>query len=492
MASITEQKTDVIDAKNLSGNRPLYHYIYLILLIETHGLSIWFRVSLSPITDVLEHEFNTTTSGIGILSSVFFIVYVVSQIPVGLFLQIHDAALTLVFSTFGLCILCLIFPLTTPSLTCASVVRALAGFVTAPIWISGISLIGELFGNNNLSLCVAIVAMSGGVHIFMGNILQAEMYKKYHNWTAVYFFVSIILLFCGIGFLSCVFCERKYKASAIKNNKHCTFKRIKNINDEQSDMKISTCKKLKISMLKTLSLWLNWHVAFIAFLYGIIYYGAAGLWLVPYLMTKYSYSRSLAAFISGLLYLSASVSFIIYGEWTRRIKKRKIFIVVSGILYISFVIFIYVPALPLWLVVSLNLITGIASGVFPILFTLTREYNWYYNNEETSTAFINMILGLSASFCQYIVGLLLDLNHKETEYTVKEYNFAFMIIPIGLGIALFFSLFLKETNGTNVDWGENSNDLVSTSFGAPIYGQINSAHDITATNGSEMKIVEKL
>ena len=66
--------------------------------------------------------------------------------------------------------------------------------------------------------------------------------------------------------------------------------------------------------------------------------------------------------------------------------------------------------MPAFMVKMLNIITGIAGGGFPMMFTLIREYNWYYGNAETATGFVNTIVLSSAFFGQYTIGALLDLS----------------------------------------------------------------------------------
>ena len=202
---------------------------------------------------------------------------------------------------------------------------------------------------------------------------------------------------------------------------------------------------------------------------GVIFFGIFQLWIVPYLMTKFKYSREFASIISGIALLSTGVSSIVCGELSRRTERRKIFCVLGSIFCASFVLFIYIPSMPTFIVILLNIITGIAGGCFPMIFTLTREYNWYYGNAETATGFVNTIMLCSAFFGQYTIGALLDLKWEERDdsnineldgnriYTVDDYNFAMILVPICLSIAIVTSLFFKETYGINIDYGDKDN-----------------------------------
>merc|ERR1712048_1294017 len=76
----------------------------------------------------------------------------------------------------------------------------------------------------------------------------------------------------------------------------------------------------------------------------------------------------------------------------------------------------------------------------------------------------SMFKTLSGFIGQLSIGALLDRHWEDRHdsvvnddgnrvYTVEDYNFAMMIVPIFLAIAMIGVLFLKETNSVNVDYG---------------------------------------
>eukprot|EP01084_Bolivina_argentea_P125493 222341_1 len=290
--------------------RPFYDYLYIITSILFYGLVFLIRSSISPIEDVLRTEFNTTSSGIGFLSSSFFILYVVGQIPSGLFLQIYVAQLPLILSMFGLCILSLMFPFTTNSIIFASIIRALSGIATSGVWISLLSIVSNKFGNNYVSIIGGVGQMSGAIHVFIGNIIQSQLYQNYQVWKPIYYIIATLSFIYAIIFSFCIYKEYIWHNFKRKQNNIASTANISSMN-------------LKKSMLQTIKMYLNWMISFIIFSYSLIYLGIVGLWLIPYLMLKYDYSRTLSAIIAGFVYLFASVSAIVYGELSRRFKKKK-------------------------------------------------------------------------------------------------------------------------------------------------------------------------
>ncbi len=92
---------------------------------------------------------------------------------------------------FSLCISSFLFPFTTLiynsniSIFIASLIRFIAGALSAQVLIAGITLTGQRFGNNYVSSSTAIILITGSVHSFIGNIVQTEIYETYHKWKPI-------------------------------------------------------------------------------------------------------------------------------------------------------------------------------------------------------------------------------------------------------------------------------------------------------------------
>merc|ERR1711920_1099463 len=132
----------------------------------------------------------------------------------------------------------------------------------------------------------------------------------------------------------------------------------------------------------------------------------------------------------------------------------------------AFVAFIYMDAsmMPLPFVIFLCIVTGVAFSHFsPFVFTICREYNWFYGNTETAVSFVNMGLVLSGAVGQFTIGELLDIHYEGRAdaqladdgnrlYTVEDYNFALVIVPVCLCIMMISECLLKETMSKNLQY----------------------------------------
>merc|ERR1712154_32453 len=106
------------------------------------------------------------------------------------------------------------------------------------------------------------------------------------------------------------------------------------------------------------------------------------------------------------------------------------------------------PKTPIYVLFGCSLVTGIGWGGFPPPFWgMIREYNAFYHAEDMAVSLINSILQSGGFVAQYGIGLLLDyhwLNMRngndydangDRNYSVSDYEFAMICVPICFGIA---------------------------------------------------------
>jgi len=239
---------------------------------------------------------------------------------------------------------------------------------------------------------------------------------------------------------------------------------------EASNMKLSVYEQMKENLKQAASLYLNWVLGLIGFSAGVIFFGVYQLWMVPFLMVKYQYSRTLASIVVGVGLAGSAVAVITFGEISRRWKRRRILLFGSALLFCAFIALIYAPVLPLGVAIMLSFLTGAGFGCNPVLFVLGREYNWYYGAAETATGLINMIMMTSGFAGQYTIGVLLDYKWRgrngeeelvddgqSREYLASDYQFAFIVAPIAIVMMVLLIFTTKETKGKNLDYSDRGN-----------------------------------
>eukprot|EP01084_Bolivina_argentea_P158157 275543_1 len=174
--------------------------------------------------------------------------------------------------------------------------------------------------------------------------------------------------------------------------------------------------------------------------------------------TKFGYSRQLATFINGTFSISFAFSNVVIGKLSSKYKKRKIFYIIGSILLLPPIYIIYCDEnANIYVIVLMNVIAGIGTGLKSIIFASVREYNDYYGCSDIASSIVNTIGVSSAFIMQWLIGILIDHNwsnrdgeldeNNERIYVVKDYNEGFIVIPIMIGMNCFIAIFMRETNG---------------------------------------------
>jgi hypothetical protein len=355
-------------------------------------------------------------------------------------------------------------------LAAGCVVFFINGIVTGNALSVGLIFAGQRFGSSYLALCGGIVLIAGTAHNFIGGIIQASLFENYGVWKPIYWGLGCLMAAYFVIFVLCLLADNK---KGDDGKRSISFRKqssaLSNVSQSELDlMEMSVLQQLKKNMGQTVKMYLNWLLALTMFCAGVVFMGVMSLWLVPYLMVKFDYTRSTAATITGLAFISSGVGSILIGIISKKVRRRKVFLFEGNALLFAFVALIYLDAsvLSMPFVIILAIVTGIGFSHFsPFCFTICREYNWFYGNTETATAFVNMGLVLSGAVGQMIIGELLDIHWKGRSdhamdghlrvYTVEDYNFALIIVPICLGIMFFSEMALRETFSKNLEYETN-------------------------------------
>jgi MFS family permease len=175
------------------------------------------------------------------------------------------------------------------------------------------------------------------------------------------------------------------------------------------------------------------------------------LWGIPYLKAVYHLSPAEAVTISSCTFYGWIISGPIIGAFSDKIKRRRMPLTITGFFaaFLLCVIF-YVPGLELNTIYIVFFMIGFCCGSHPLCFALGKESN-PIQISGTSVAVTNMLIMAGGAIFQPVVGQLLDL-HSNTigqnglpVYSPADYTFALSVIPIGVSLGIFLSLFLKET-----------------------------------------------
>lgn len=177
------------------------------------------------------------------------------------------------------------------------------------------------------------------------------------------------------------------------------------------------------------------------------------LWGIPYLKTVYQLSAKEAVNISNYTFYGWIISGPIIGALSDKIKRRCLPLTITGFFAALLLgVVFYMPGLTTPQLYTIFFMIGFCCGAHPLCFALGKESN-PIQISGTAVAVTNMLIMAGGAIFQPMVGKLLDMHTSSRigidglpVYSAGDYSFALSVIPIGVAIGIFLSLFLKETH----------------------------------------------
>ncbi len=178
----------------------------------------------------------------------------------------------------------------------------------------------------------------------------------------------------------------------------------------------------------------------------------AGLWGVPYMTTLHGIPTTASSAITSTLLICYALGAIILGILSDRIGRRKP-VMVGGALVatIAWIPILFIPGVPLWLLILLVIVAGFANGSVTLGFAFSKE-SVPLRFAGTTSGIYNMGSILGVMILQPAIGWLLDRNWQGglvgavRVYDVVAYRWGFSLITALSVLALLASFFTTETH----------------------------------------------
>ena len=372
------------------------------------------RSSPGVIGDCLIHEFHINGCALGIFASSYYNAYMVMQIPVGVMLDRYGVRNMLSLSCFIAALGALIFSIS-DNLAMASFGRLLTGAGSACCFIGSVKLINQIFPKKKVAYMVGLTmlagtlggAMAGGPLGFLLDVLA---------WR------YMITIFAVIGF---VLTAIIYKYTNIKHK-----------NAHKEDNVVESVKVIAT----------NPQVWFLGIFGCLMYMPLAvlsDLWGTPFISTLYGIEKKYAAMIISSIYLGVCFGAPIVAYIASRLHRYKIVMLVSAITsLLAYSAVIYIPMQSQLTAAGMLFIGGFMFGGQCLVFTLITHI---VPAKRTGIALgvMNTIIMLSGSISEPIVGSLLDMSAGSNNFQVADYQYALIIVPIGILVSIISLKFIK-------------------------------------------------
>jgi MFS family permease len=354
-------------------------------------IGFYQRVAPAVITDRLMTEFSIGAAALGNLSAFYFYSYVAMQIPTGVIADRWGPRRLLTLGAGIAALGTLLFALA-PNLWWASAGRLLIGGSVAVAFVSMLKLASHWFTPRQFTLASGMALFTGIVGgVFAG--VPLRLLVEAFGWRPVMgATAAVTALLCAAIWLR--------------------------VRDDPADAGYASHYSGTHGETAHGSIWrglqevMSYRNSWLLMITPGGVAGAvmtfAGLWGVPWLMQVYGLNAREAAAITSAQLVAWALGGPLLGTWSERIGRRKPLYVATSILaLLGWSIVIYIPALPLPLLVGLLMLSGFVSGSIIIGFAYAKE-SVPLRLTGTSSGVVNMGTMMGVMFLQPAVGWMLD------------------------------------------------------------------------------------
>jgi len=401
------------------------------VLAFLYVMALFFRVSMAVVARDISADFNLSATQLGMLSSVFFIVYALAQIPLGILLDRFGGKIVVctlgVITTAGI----ILFALAT-GYHVALVGRVLLGIGTSCVLMGSLKIFTNWFTQQEFAAIAGFIMAIGNLGNLIATTPLAAAVSAF-GWRSALLFVALTQV-CATVLV--------YRVAA----------------DKPSVMEISPGTDVhatlsdSISAMEGLRSISGNHSFWLLGVLGFFYYGnfmlVQSLWGGPYLMDVFGASRSVAG---NVLFCSAGgfiLGCLCIGKIsTNVLKSRKITLLAGQSITLALFMFLLGPAESLSPATLKLLFLAIgffaSSGI--TIYPMVREM-FPHSIAGTAMSTLNFFVISGVAAIQLVVGIVLDqFPHASGIHSAAAYHQAFLFPFCGLAISILLFAFAKDT-----------------------------------------------
>jgi len=394
------------------------------------------RGSPNVMADDLMSSFQVDACALGILTGCYYNTYSALQVPGGTLMDTFKPRRVLTFAAVVCSVGTLIFSMA-DSVYIAAAGRALIGVGSAMAFLSCLKLGTLWFPSHKLPLIIGLTVALGTVGGVSAGYPLAWLVEAY-GWRHAMWLVAFIGF--GIAILGWIL-VRDTPPEELEHEV------LKSHGDSFAHIPETGLLTNIIEVVRKPQSWL------IAAYGGLMYVPLSAftdLWGTPFFMTAYNLDKATAATINSVMLIGLGLGSPLFPMLCNSLKafKPTVFISAFGALILMSVV-IYIPGLPLWLLIGCLFFSGIFLGGQFLAFSMTCSLN-PLSASGTAGGFHNMMCMLSGVIFMPFIGKILDLwwqggyVNGVRAYTTSDFTFALSSIVGCLIIACIIIVPIEE------------------------------------------------
>lgn len=384
----------------------------------------------------LMQAFNISATALGNLSAFYFYSYVAMQIPTGILADIWGPRRLLTTGAFIAGTGILMFALA-PSILWAYLGRFLIGGSVAVAFVGTLKLAAEWFPARFFSTVSGVALFFGIVGaVFAGTPLRLSVVA--FGWRYTMLVSAGVTFAIGAGIWLIV---RDHPAE----KGYAGF----------TDVAVAAGKNPRKQIISGIVEVLRYPNTWLLFVIpgGIVgcVLTFGGLWGVPYLSTHYGLPTSQAAGLNSAMLVAWAVGGPLFGGISDRVGRRKPLYILGCMLAVTaWAVILFLPSLPLPLLVIVLLVAGFTSGCMIISFVFAKE-SVPIHLSGTVNGVTNMGIMLGPTLLQPAVGWMLDrrwsgdLVDGIRIYNITAYHAGFILMIVWAMLSFGLLFFTRET-----------------------------------------------
>ncbi len=400
-------------------------------------IGFYQRVAPGVMTSELMTDFQLNAAGLGNLSAFYFYSYVAMQVPTGLLADHWGPRRLLSLGATVAGLGTLLFAMA-PDTLWANFGRLMIGGSVAVAFVGMLKLAGHWLPPKQYSLASGMALFCGVVGAVFAGVPLRLLVDSF-GWRPVMLSSAVVTFIVALGIWLLVRDDPSEKGFASHAVDH---------GDGSGSNKLSALAGIR-AVLGYRNTWLLFFVPG-AGVGSVLTF--AGLWGVPFLTTHYGLEKTSAAAICSGLLVSWAVGGPVFGWLSDHLGHRKpLYLFGCVVQLVSWAIVILVPALPVWLLVTLLVVAGFFSGNMIIGFAFARE-SAPTRLAGTASGLVNMGVMMGPMLLQPAVGWLLDhfwtgeMDNGVRLYGLQAYENGFTLMLGWLAVALVLMFFTRETH----------------------------------------------
>jgi MFS family permease len=387
----------------------------------------------NTINTQLREAFRLDAIQIGQLFSMYFYANFLCLFPAGNLLD-RFSTKKLLLTAVTVCTLGTLFFALAQVYWVAALGRFLVGCGAAFCFLSCIRLASRWFSPHHMAFVTGVVvtfAMLGGL---VAQAPFAWLAEVLGNWRhALYLNTALgVLIIIAIAF-----CVQDYPPDAQAEAKA----------DHDHIQKLGLWRCIKLAMLNPQ----NWFGGLYTALMNLPVFIIGGLWGILYLTKVHGITAEQASYATTVFFVGVIFGSLIYGWVSDHIERRVLPMIVGAILSLVVIgILMYIPHLPLWVIITLFFLIGLVTSSQVLTYPTIAELNPSYLT-STAVSIDSLCIMASGFIVPPIFGWLMQTNGAHemvngvVDYTAGDFNHAMLIMPVAFLASLGIAFLIRET-----------------------------------------------